>query len=234
MRKKDSRESKWYDSPLNRYIREKVAEKDFNMREFANKLRVTDSAVRAWCSGYSRPDLEKFTTIADYFNVTIDFLMGRTTCPSTNITVQGIHDVTGLSVGAIETLAKLNREKNMSLPLFPELDLLHWEHIACRTSIINMLLENEDTEYGIFEHINAYFWHRYRAVLEDDDGEKYYEDSIKVYEITSEEEIEYSLAILSQLSLMKTQECLIKLKDKAQKELDDEIRRRSHNNAKTK
>ena len=47
-------------------------------REVAQKLNVTAGAYASWESGRTRPDINLLPQIADYFEVTVDYLLGHT------------------------------------------------------------------------------------------------------------------------------------------------------------
>jgi len=104
--KQVKRAAKWYDSPLNTRIRELIADRGVNTTDISKRLGVSVEAVRQWCSGYARPDIDKLTDIADFFMVSYDYLFGRTNCPSPDIETQAICEKTGLSLSAIENLRK--------------------------------------------------------------------------------------------------------------------------------
>ena len=49
----------------------------------ADLLNVTRQAVQKWESGASKPDLDNLTALADYFQVSLDYLVtGREPLPS--------------------------------------------------------------------------------------------------------------------------------------------------------
>jgi len=105
--KKQTKEAKYYDFPLNSRLRRLVNKK--NIAAFSNALGVTQDAVRQWQAGYTRPDVDRLVKIADHFGVSIDFLLGKTETPSPNIEIQAITQYTGISEGAVRFLhAMLN------------------------------------------------------------------------------------------------------------------------------
>ena len=54
-----------------------------SQEELANLLNVTRQAVQKWESGASRPDMDNLTALADYFQVSLDYLVtGREPLPS--------------------------------------------------------------------------------------------------------------------------------------------------------
>lgn len=104
------------------------ASKSSNVAELANKalatrLRelVTDTSVLAKyldCSiqavnqykqGTSQPKIENIIKIADFYNVSVDYLFGITETKNRDTTTQAICQATGLSEKAVEHLTLLNK-----------------------------------------------------------------------------------------------------------------------------
>ena len=81
----------------------------------AKAIGVTPQAVGAYARGESVPKLEYAQALADFFNVPLDYLTGRTGVKSRNLTTQSIHEVTGLSETAIENLRSLKRTPEAGL-----------------------------------------------------------------------------------------------------------------------
>lgn len=54
-----------------------------SQHELAAKVEVTNQAVSAWETGKARPSIDLLVKLADLFQVTLDWLMGRkpTTAP---------------------------------------------------------------------------------------------------------------------------------------------------------
>lgn len=53
------------------------AEKDITQAEFAHIIGVAQQTVGSWEKGKSTPSYELLNKIADYFNVSADYLLGR-------------------------------------------------------------------------------------------------------------------------------------------------------------
>ena len=53
--------------------------KNLTQDELATQLRISRSAIGMYESGAREPDFDTLELIADFFNVDIDYLMGRTT-----------------------------------------------------------------------------------------------------------------------------------------------------------
>lgn len=85
----------------------KTAERIKELREangmtqtgMARKLSVTRSTVNAWEMGTNKPSIDKLSDIADLFQVTTDFLIGRSS--------EQIIDVTHLDHEGIEVTRRL-------------------------------------------------------------------------------------------------------------------------------
>lgn len=63
---------------LSKRLKEVRTEKEKTQQEIANYLGVTRPAYTAYESGNRQPDYETLQRLADYFNVTTDYLLGRT------------------------------------------------------------------------------------------------------------------------------------------------------------
>lgn len=63
---------------LPKRLKEIRTEKEKTQQEIANYLGITRPAYTAYESGNRQPDYETLQRLADFFNVTTDFLLGRT------------------------------------------------------------------------------------------------------------------------------------------------------------
>ena len=54
-------------------------EKNMSQQELADALGISKSSINMYERGERQPNFEILETIADYFNVDIDYLLGRTT-----------------------------------------------------------------------------------------------------------------------------------------------------------
>lgn len=53
-------------------------ERDINQRELARVLKLSASTIGMYETGQRTPDADTLQRIADYFNTTVDYLLGRT------------------------------------------------------------------------------------------------------------------------------------------------------------
>ncbi|KHO63394.1 SOS-response transcriptional repressors (RecA-mediated autopeptidases) [Thermoanaerobacter sp. YS13] len=66
-------------------IRDLRTEKGISQNELAKALGLTQQAISAYENGLREPDLETLNKIANYFNVSIDYLLGRTDIRNSDI-----------------------------------------------------------------------------------------------------------------------------------------------------
>ncbi len=62
-------------------LRKKVG---FNRNELHEKLGITCATIKNWETGRRSPNARLLEKYADYFDVSIDYLMGRTNNPKVN------------------------------------------------------------------------------------------------------------------------------------------------------
>lgn len=67
---------------MNEKLRRLRENMGLQQKEVADRLGVNPSAVTRWESGEKRPDLVNLVKLADLYNVSIDYLMGRTENPA--------------------------------------------------------------------------------------------------------------------------------------------------------
>lgn len=78
--------------------------KEITISGVASKLGISAAAVGAYKRGETMPKLEYAQALADCFNVSLDYLTGRSDISSRNETLQSIGNSTGLREQAISVL----------------------------------------------------------------------------------------------------------------------------------
>lgn len=63
-------------------LKELRYKKELSQRELASILNMSPSTIAMYETGQREPDAETLKKIADFFGVTIDYLLGRTDTPS--------------------------------------------------------------------------------------------------------------------------------------------------------
>ncbi len=68
---------------LGEQLRKLRKQKNLTQKQLADYLHVTDGAVAMWEHGRREPDVEILTKLADFYGVTVDYLLGREMTTST-------------------------------------------------------------------------------------------------------------------------------------------------------
>lgn len=77
---------------FSRVFKELRLEMGLTQQELANKLGVSRSAVGMYEKGEREPDFETLETIADFFNVDMDYLLGRSNYSTQISTIAAHHE----------------------------------------------------------------------------------------------------------------------------------------------
>ncbi len=85
-----------------------MAERNVNQPQLAAVINVQRQTISNYANGQSIPDSETLASIASFFQVSADYLIGLRDDPTTDKDIQFIVDYTGLSSEAIETIHSLS------------------------------------------------------------------------------------------------------------------------------
>lgn len=97
-------------------LRELRKSRNLTLKDIGNILNVSESAVSQYENNKREMDNSSLTTLADYFEVTVDYLLGRTDSPDLAIpkdienmqfAFHGGINTEGLSKEDIDTLKKM-------------------------------------------------------------------------------------------------------------------------------
>lgn len=129
-------ESKKYDSsvrekenaPLAKKLRELIPDSK-TASALKDYLGVSIQAINLYRSGLAIPKTENLYKIAEFFDISIDYLFGITETKNRDTSIQAVNIVTGLSEGAIVKLHKI-KENDRSL-----------------LAVVSALLEDSNCEY---------------------------------------------------------------------------------------
>jgi len=129
-------------------------------QELAEYLHCSSQAINQYKNGVSRPSLDNLSRIADYYNVTTDYLLGRTSDPSIDSDSRSVCDYTGLSPKAANILHTLNHSHSYTRDL--------------RISFVNHILESDILWNRIVEHLQSAYQLRkgYESELDPEAAEK--------------------------------------------------------------
>ncbi len=63
---------------------ELMKERGISSKKLSDDTKISTGNISDWKSGRSQPSLDKMRIVADYFDVSIDYLMGRTDNPDSH------------------------------------------------------------------------------------------------------------------------------------------------------
>lgn len=114
MARKVTKENEGFYKVLPRRLRELMAEHDGTHDDLAAILGVQRQTVTNYCNGVSSPTWESLVSIADYFDTSVDYLLGRTEAREPErADIRAICDYTGLSEKAVENLHSESHDKEV-------------------------------------------------------------------------------------------------------------------------
>ena len=76
--------------------------------QLSEKIGVTRQTVSQYVNGVSEPGYAALVKIADFFDVSLDYLLGRTETRTTELSVKEVCEMTGLNEHSIEMLNGIN------------------------------------------------------------------------------------------------------------------------------
>lgn len=137
-----------------------------SLQKVSDDLGISRASLGYYESGERKPDAEILLKIANYYNVSCDYLLGRTEAQTTDSNIQMIHKTTGLSEQAIKTLIEYN---NISKSDKISQGFVNYNKYLIGT--MNILLEKE---YGsLFSSIMLYIFSNLEyCIINDIRGEK--------------------------------------------------------------
>lgn len=101
---KMSKKIKEYDGVLATRLRELMLEAKITQIELAKKLGITRQSISQYMDGTMLPNAEKLYLIADFFDVSSDYLLGRTNVRTLSTDIVTACKITGLSEEFVEYL----------------------------------------------------------------------------------------------------------------------------------
>lgn len=115
--------------------------------EVAKKINTSRQNVGNWLNGKSRPDIYALTEISKGFNVSTDYLLGLTDIKSTDTTVQGVCEYTGLNENSVNVLLAYKKIQKYTRNI----------DVSCKYSLVdtlNCIIEELGEESNIIFSLN--------------------------------------------------------------------------------
>ncbi len=121
-------------------------EKNLSQEELGKAVHVTQTMISQWEKGKKEPGREVAAALADFFCVSLDYLLGRTTERSNSYfakNISGSNFVQGSgSVTVGETDDMVSKEESELLRIYRELD------VRSRAKLLNAAFALEDESKG--------------------------------------------------------------------------------------
>lgn len=104
---RNKRQDDKYNSPFATVLRDLLIERGKTQGDIANITGKTRQTVSQYCNGASEPGYDTLVKIADYFNVSLDYLLGRTEDPSQHPCAANELGLTQKSIGVLSLAQKV-------------------------------------------------------------------------------------------------------------------------------
>jgi len=96
-----------YNSPFAQNLRALIDEKGTKQKELGDAIGVSRQTISLYADGSTQPSPDKLSLIADYYNVSADYLLGRVGVKTMDVELQQVCEYTGLSEGAVKSLRNI-------------------------------------------------------------------------------------------------------------------------------
>lgn len=100
-----------YNKPFPTILRHLIKERKTTIKAVADYVGITRQAVSQYQDGSTQPNADTLIKISNYFNVSVDYLLGLAKQPTKNKELNEICEYTGLSQNAVEVLIHFDNDK---------------------------------------------------------------------------------------------------------------------------
>lgn len=114
-----------YNACLPTRLRELLRERKITQSKLSSDVGILNQSISQYLDGSVTPPLEKLIRLADYFDVSIDYLLGRTEVASTSLTKKEICKTTGLTAKSVDILKKLKYDPKTEVSSPNELSIIN-------------------------------------------------------------------------------------------------------------
>ncbi len=108
--------------------------------QLSEAIGMTQQTVSQYANGISEPGYDALVKIADYFDVSLDYLLGRSEAKTTDLCIQAICEKTGLSEDSVNLLRSFAEPTDNTNPFF------------CYLSSYAFELVNEFIDFALSAH----------------------------------------------------------------------------------
>ena len=138
-----------YNNPFPKRLRELMESSNTTQEELRRKIGKTRQTVSQYANGISEPRYDTLVKIAVFFDVSIDYLLGRTLTKTADTTKQAVMEYTGLSEVNVNSLHFMVENTQPALDTYSEENILYRNGckpiLDCFNDLFEALMEDEKT-----------------------------------------------------------------------------------------
>lgn len=193
-----------------------------NQQTIADALKISRVSLGYYENGDRKPDIEILERISSYYNVSCDYLIGKTSVKELNLDYQKIEEITGLNAGAIHALNELYQDSQKEPT--DNLDSAN-KHALITIESINVLINEKNTLNVLANYLFTNITHFY------DDytyiNEKMFSpiDEVGLWDETLGLDMSIDSDIISNLLLSEVQKLLPELRKKCLEAMPESLKR---------
>lgn len=131
-------------STFSKRLKDLRKERNINQEQLAKEIGASRGSISFYEKGSRIPDISILDKLANYFNVSTDYLLGRTSEKMNNIEIQTIQNMTGLNNEAINKLMimKKNNKFHMFDNILGAINYLIGEELMIENNMYGGILLN--------------------------------------------------------------------------------------------
>lgn len=141
-----------------------IYERNIKQADLAEELKTTRQNINNYCNGKTTPDYKTILKIAEYFDVSVDWLIGRKgAVRSTNIEIQKVCKFTGLSERAVKELHSYAEDTKVS-----ENAMIDWKNQTAQIDFYDDEQIRNDPPVIINNEYTCTFWDYLKDVQDEE------------------------------------------------------------------
>lgn len=120
-----------YNKPFPTTLRNLIKERKTTIKAVGEHIGVTRQAVSQYQDGSTQPNADTLIKISEYFNVSVDYLLGLAQEPTADKDLNAVCEYIGLSSKAVQKLCEISKKN----------------HATANSDTLSLLVEDDDFNY---------------------------------------------------------------------------------------
>ncbi len=137
-----------FNERLQQLVQSEIEKKGITQYKLAEAIGLQNAQLSKYLSGTTEPKITALEKIASYFNVSADYMLGKTTTRENSPKKRMITRYTGLDEEAINNLENAKFNSEIEAEVMPEL--------ITSTGVINLILSNCAPSINLRRHLKDY------------------------------------------------------------------------------